>query len=317
MENFYLIYGPDSGLIKENCQKIISLLKVEEINVIEYDYETTTFETIMQELITIPFFADKKVIIIKNAAFLEKSANVDISSLLNYMANPLKENYLLITYKGLLDQKIQNVKELKKYSQLVFVEGLDKKKLAEMIKAQAKDKDYLIDNEAIEELILRKDGDYGGIIFELEKLYMYCLKEKKISKAAIINLVPKNPEDKVYELTNVILKNDVRSSIDIYQDLLALGEDPSRLFTNIANKFREIFLIKQMLECKKTKEEIAQYFNVSSGRAYYMIKSATETSYSNLGNCIDRLVELDKNIKTGKSDKKLGLELFILNRKGF
>ncbi|MCL2522114.1 MAG: DNA polymerase III subunit delta [Erysipelotrichales bacterium] len=316
MENFYLIYGPDSGLIKENCQKIIALLKIEEINIIEYDYETTAFEEIMQEVITIPFFAEKKAIIIKNAAFLEKSTNADISPLLSYMTNPLKENYLLITYKGMLDQKFQNVKDLKKYSQMVFVEGLDKKKLAELIKTQAKEKTYAIDNEAIEELILRKDGDYSGIVSELEKLYMYCLKDKVISKLSITNLVPKNPEDKVYELTNVILKKDVKSSMEIYQDLLALGEDSSRLFSNISNKFREIFLIKQMLEAKKSKEEIAQFFNVSSGRAYYMIKSATETSYSDLGNCIDRLVELDKNIKTGKSDKKLGLEIFILNQKG-
>jgi DNA polymerase-3 subunit delta len=60
------------------------------------------------------------------------------------------------------------------------------------------------------------------------------------------------------------------------------------------------------------KDEIATYFKVKPGRAYYMMEAARKIKEDNLKLLIKRVSDLDCNIKSGKIDKKLGLQLFIL-----
>ena len=67
-----------------------------------------------------------------------------------------------------------------------------------------------------------------------------------------------------------------------------------------------------LINAHKSKDEIAEYFKVKPGRAYYMIQAAKKISDNSLTNILERISELDFNIKSGKIDKKLGLQLFIL-----
>ena len=81
---------------------------------------------------------------------------------------------------------------------------------------------------------------------------------------------------------------------------------------NAVNKLEEIMLTKVLIRQGLTKDQIANYFKVKPGRAYYMMEAARKISDSNIKSLIERISELDCNIKTGKIDKKLGLQLFIL-----
>ena len=63
---------------------------------------------------------------------------------------------------------------------------------------------------------------------------------------------------------------------------------------------------------RMSKDDIATYFKVKPGRAYYMIEAAKKINDNTIKNLIDRITKLDFDIKSGKIDKKLGLQLFIL-----
>ena len=61
-----------------------------------------------------------------------------------------------------------------------------------------------------------------------------------------------------------------------------------------------------------SKDEIASLFKVSPGRAYYMVQNARSSNLTKIMDNLDYLNQLDMNIKTGKVDQDLGLELFFL-----
>ena len=69
---------------------------------------------------------------------------------------------------------------------------------------------------------------------------------------------------------------------------------------------------KVLVNRRMSKDEVATYFKVKPGRAYYMMEAARKMSDSSIKSLIERISELDYNIKSGKIDKKLGLQLFIL-----
>ena len=67
-------------------------------------------------------------------------------------------------------------------------------------------------------------------------------------------------------------------------------------------------LMKQGL----SKDQIASYFKVKPGRAYYMMEAAKKMNNVILKDLINRITELDYKIKSGMIDKRLGFQLFIL-----
>ncbi len=68
-----------------------------------------------------------------------------------------------------------------------------------------------------------------------------------------------------------------------------------------------------LLKSNVHQAEIAQIFNVSSGKAYYMIKNAKEYNFELIKKNLAYLNDLELKIKSGIIEENLGLELYILN----
>ena len=83
----------------------------------------------------------------------------------------------------------------------------------------------------------------------------------------------------------------------------------------ISKNFKESLLVKMMVEKGLTQEEISAKMKISPSRAYYMIKDSSNFKKETLENYIVKLSELDYNIKSGKIDKKIGFEQFLLSIK--
>ena len=125
-------------------------------------------------------------------------------------------------------------------------------------------------------------------------------------------LVSRNLEDNIFNLLNAFIANDKKTLFAIYEDFMTLNEDEMRIISAISNKLEEILYTKILVNRRMSKEEVATYFKVKPGRAYYMMEAARKMSDSSIKSLIERISELDYNIKSGKIDKKLGLQLFIL-----
>ena len=67
-----------------------------------------------------------------------------------------------------------------------------------------------------------------------------------------------------------------------------------------------------MLKYGYSQSDIAKFYNVSTGKAYYIVQEARAFKLSDLEFYIDKLAELDYQIKSGKLDKTIGLELLLL-----
>ena len=81
----------------------------------------------------------------------------------------------------------------------------------------------------------------------------------------------------------------------------------------LLNKFQEIYNVNILIKSGFNQAQLAETLNISSGRAYYMIKNAKSYSMSAIKKHLDLLNELDYKIKTGQIDQNLGLELYFLN----
>ena len=237
--------------------------------------------------------------------------NAVVERFIDYFNNENEDTILIICSDTDLDYKLKINSTLKSKANIKKIAGVEGDDLSSWIKSRLASDGYKIDSSALMELIERTEGDMMSISNELEKLKLYHT-DKNITYNSVKLLVSRNLEDNIFNLLNAFVANDKKTLFQIYQDFMTLNEDEMRIISAISNKLEEILYTKILVNRRMSKDDIAAYFKVKPGRAYYMIEAAKKISDSNIKSLIDRITELDLNIKSGKIDKKLGLQLFIL-----
>lgn len=309
----YIYQGIDTFLVENAVESLVKTLNVDPFNILTYDLEEQTIDHLLQEMTTVSFFSDKKIIKVKNPWFFyESSKEEGISDLIRYFKNPNEDTFVIFYLSKALDQSILISKEAKKYCRIELIKDMDKKDFEPYVKSVFKTFDYQIDDLATKELVERTNFDIVLLNNEVEKLKLYKMDQKQIALDDIIRLVSRNLEENIFELTNAILAKNKRRIMEVYGDLLEKNEDPIRIISQTSSKLKETIHTKKLLEKGYTQEKIAEFFNVKPGRAYYMVKNASSLKSRDLEKYFKRLTELDYQIKSGQIDKKIGLELFLL-----
>lgn len=311
-EQISIIYGKNDFLVENKLKELINLTEVDEINTNRYDLLETSSEDVIEDLRTISFFSDEKIIIIDNFDDLLNKNQSIVEDWIDYLKKPNPDVFLFIVLKDLISEETPIGKTLLQYSYLVEVKDMTNEMFPSYITNYLKEKKFDIEKKACDELLVRTEYNLNLIMQELEKLMLYKYDDKKIDLNSVQTLVSKNLEENIYELTNSILANNNNKTIEIYYDLLAKSEDPLRIINNVVTKIRQLIHTKILLEKRYNQDEIKDHFNIKSGAAYYLIKDANAVSFELLESVLDKLSKLDFDIKTGKIDKKIGLELFIL-----
>ena len=313
MNDIYVLISTDSFLLEEEKNKLIKSMNVDSFNISSYSFSDTNPLEILSELTTISLLGEEKVVIVSSPEILKPSyKNADIlEKYINYFENPSEDTTLIILSDFELDEKLEINKVLVSNATVKKIEAITGETLDTWVKNKAKANGYVIDDLAVGELIDRCGGDTSLINNELEKLMIYQ-DDKKITRESVMLLVSKTLEDNIYNLINAFFANDNRKLLSIYDDLMTLGEDEMLIISSISKKLEEIVYTKVLLKQGLNKDQIAGYFKVKPGRAYYMIETARKVNDKSLNNLITRITDLDFAIKSGSIDKKLGLHLFIL-----
>ncbi len=318
-KSIYLYYGIDRYIIKTKTDQLFAKYNIDDFNVTTYDMEEVDIEAALNDAATIPFMSDKKAVIVKNAYFLssekkpKKELNHNLDALSRYLDNPPMETILVFHAPyGKLDERKAITKKIKATSNFEECTPLKDPDLRNWVKRQLAKNNTTINPDALNELMKRVENNTEVLVSETKKLLLYSEDLNRVDIDVIKKVITKNVEDNVYEITNMILDNKRSRALEIYTDLIMHSEDPLRILGILVTKYREILHTKLLLESGKDKQAVADYFNATSGRAYYIMKNAKSVNRDVVEKHLRTLEDLDFKIKSGRIDKKIGLELFIL-----
>jgi len=311
-EAIYVYHSTNDFLLNLTVEEKIKEFKVDPFNIIKYDLLENTSDDILEDLQTVSFFAEKKVIIVRNINELEKEDEFVVKNWVSYLEKPNPDVILILPMPEVLKETTPIGGALFKYAYIEKVKDMDKKDYPEFIKNMFKKYGYQITDDAVESLLERTNLDFNLINQEADKLMLFAYDTKEITERAVLLLVSRNLEENIFELTNALLSKNQAKTIEIFYDLVARNEDPLRILNNIVGKIRELMHAKLLLEKGYRQDQIAEHFHIKSGRAFYLVKNAQAINFQSLENHLKKLSKLDYDIKSGKIDKKLGLELYLL-----
>lgn len=303
----YLFYGLKEYRINEHIKKLCK--DIDEININKYDLNNTNIKDILEDAKTISMFGDKKIVIIDNALMFSGSSSLGSEEVENYLNN-INENTILIFI--IHNEKIDSRKKICKLINKVgkVIEYNEEENPISLAKSLLKD--YDIDSNTLNFLINRVGNNPLIIKKEIEKIKIYKDEDKKITKEDILNLTVKKVEVDIFKLIDSIVKKDKENALEIYNEMLKINEEPLKIIIILANQFRIMYQSKELLKKGYTEKDIASILKIHPYRVKLAIQNGRSYSSKTLLKYLNDLADIDIGIKTGKLNKDLALELFIL-----
>lgn len=307
MSNIILITTSDKIILDEKIKELTK--NSNDIEVVHYDLSETPIEQLVEDLDTYNFLTSKKIIVGHNANFLssDKSKIVvehNIERFEKYLENPSCDNILVLTCDN-IDKRKKITSTLLKQADLV--EG--KTNIHNIIKNKLEN--YSITSDAEKKLLEYCQDDYERISNELDKLMLYKMSEKTINAEDVENIVMKSLDDNIFHLADSILSRNKKEAFELYNNFILHGEQVVNIIRILSNKIRLIYQVKVLLNDGNSDQSISKLLKVHE----YPVKLAREASYRYSEKILladlEKLANLDLEIKSGKSDGEVEFELLL------
>ncbi len=238
-----------------------------------------------------PFMSRKRLTVIRE--FYPKAEQLK-KGLKEYLENPSSECVLAV-----LNEK--PCETLKKFDSVEVVDckKADSTLLIKWIKAECIKSNVTIDGETASRLAEYCLSDMTRIETETHKLIDYACDVGKITVLDVDQMVSRDTDYKIYEMTDYIAKKKFDLAIDIIKDMSSKGETGQRILSSIYNYFRKLL---HAGISGKTASELATAFGIKEYPAKKLIEQSKMFKKKSLKNAVDCLIEADFNIKSGKID---------------
>ena len=155
-------------------------------------------------------------------------------------------------------------------------------------------------------------GDLMILNQELKKISTYVGEGGQVSPDIIRLLVPRTLEQNIFELIDNVIHRRSSEALRIFYDLLKNNEEPIKILSLLVNQFRLILQVKELSGTGYGQQQIANTVKVHPFRVKLALQQAKLFTSDELANILLELAEADYQMKTGKKDKQLVLELFLL-----
>jgi len=312
-------------MIKNRFKKICKeFFGDDEENIIKFDLNDVSMNSVIDELNTIGFGFSKKMIAVYNLKINEtkqsksksakkekKNLSFDLNELIQTLDNMDKDTQLAFIINN---EDVDDTSELYKYifekGKVIKLKELSPDDWLRFIKDRFNKRGISISDEAIEELSKRVNGDLNAYFNEETKIMMY--KQSGITIEDIDALVPKSLDEDTFKILNCLIVNDKDGALKVFRDLRIKNTEPIMLVNTIASNLLFMYNVKINLEDGKSNDEIAKITGSSTGRIFYASKNIRKLTTKFLKKKIDELYELERSIKHSEVDRFLAFEMFIL-----
>jgi DNA polymerase-3 subunit delta len=277
--------------------------------------EQTSFSRVLEDACTLPFLEDLKIIILRNPTFLTTKGDLanDAKNFIKYLKNPVETSIIIINATNITPNPANEVyKALKNYAMIIDYSDSEEIEIKGWISRTCAARNIEIKDSAINLFLEYINSDQVRMVNELDKIMNYVNDGGIIDEQVVKLLVTKDLSKEIFNLIKAIISKDLIKTNKIYQTLAIQTKDIGGVIAMISNSFKDLLTTAKLLKAGYSQHDISRFYNVSSSRAYYIVKDAKNFRIEDLENYIIKMADLDYKIKSGKIDKNIGIELILL-----
>ena len=316
--------GDDLGQFEVMKSQVLKQIGYDpaDLNFAHFDMKEATYKDIELELLSLPFFADEKIVILDHFVDISTAkkrylSDDELKSFEEYLENPSSTSKLVIFAEGKLDSKRRLVKLLKRDAKVFEAIESKEQELRAYFQKWSQKQGLSFAGKSFEQLLIKSSFQFS----EIQKNLLFLLSYKDsglITEEDIVEAIPKTLQDNIFDLTQLILTKKIDQARDLVKDLTLQGEDEIKLIAIMLGQFRLYTQVKILAESGQTESQMVGSLGHYLGRNPnpYQIKFALRDtrglSLNFLQDSIRYLIQTDYQIKTGVYEKSYLFEKALL-----
>jgi DNA polymerase-3 subunit delta len=186
---------------------------------------------IVLEAQTLPFLAERRVIVIRNGDHYDKYSgekNSPLAPLLHYLENP-SDTTLLLIIAGKVDKRKKLFKSCQKTGAIVECPQLDDSALGAWIRNEVELRGKSIESAAVTELIHRGGSRLGDINNAVNLVTTYVGDAPCVTEEDVVAACADVAEETVWALTDAIAASNPEKALSTLFQLADLGKRPDEI----------------------------------------------------------------------------------------
>ena len=324
----YLFYGEETYL------RDLALVRLKEyfeqggqadLDVDVIEGETTDPTEVVARAETLPFFAARRLVVIKNPSFFKaakrvveasdgenpKTSNRE-ASLLQYIKDPSPTTCLVFSTGENIDKRKRLFQAVKKYGREMEFTYLSPWDLSRWVAKRVGQAGRKFAPGAANALLDAAGPSLQALSLEIEKLINYTAGREVITTEEIRLMCPPRLEDNIFAVVDAVGNRRYREALTGIKDMLATKEPPLKVLSMIARQFRILLMVRDLTERGCPAREIPERLKIHPFVAQKAATQSRNFSKPLLTRALSALSELDVGVKTGKMEFYPAMETFLL-----
>lgn len=319
--SFILIFGTEDYLIDDAVKKIKEKYideNYESMNYREFEKIDSSFNEFYEFSTTYPFISEKKLCVVSEANFLTSTGSLNkndeekFNKIIDDDTDYCIKIFLLKDKKPDLRKKI--VKKFKDSNSIFELNKLNEGELSKYIVDKFKNNNLTISLN-IANYMANNSGylEYESTINlyhinnEINKISSFGNKE--ISLEDIDKLMIKSSESNIFKLIDYICDGNKKKAFEILDDML-LNNTPEQVIIHmVIRQYRMLYQYVILNNKGYSLNEIMSKMKIKNFIASKLSKQARSLNSKKIEYYLEKILEIDKKIKTGEIESRMGLEL--------
>lgn len=312
-KSVYLLYGEEAYLktLYKNKLKSAIMDTEDTMNLNIYGGKGINVKEVIDQAETMPFFADKRLILIENSGFF-KNASPELAE---YIPQIPSETCMVFV-EDEVDKRGKLYKAVKSSGRVVEMGRQNEKALMNWVLTALRREKKNITSATMELFLTRTGNDMENISKELEKLLCYTMGRDVITAEDVKAICTEQTENKIFEMINAIAEKRQKKALDLYYDLLALKEPPMRILYLITRQFNLLMQVKDLQNQGFDQNTIAGKMKMQSFIIRNYLRQTKRFSLEELKNAVKECVDTEEMVKTGRMNDVMSVELLIVKYSG-
>lgn len=308
-KQIYLLFGAEDYLRKQYRGKLKSALLPEDdtMNYTYYEGTDINVAAVIDQAETMPFFADRRVIVIENSGLFKHNGE----QLAEYLTDPSAATYFIFVEPE-IDKRSKLFKTVRDKGRAVEFAIQDEATLKKWIRSIVIKENKTISEAALNAMLEKTGNDMENIRRELEKLICYTLEKDEIGREDVEAVCTVRINNRIFDMINAIAEKKQKEALRLYYDLLELKEPPMRILFLITRQFNLLLQVKELKKKGFDAKTIAQKTGLHSFLIGKYAAQAGKFASKALRQALEDCITADESVKTGRMIDKMSVELLIV-----
>ena len=307
----YLLCGEEGYLKKQYKNRFVKAMLPEgdTMNYSYYEGKNTPVKEAIDLAETLPFFAERRLIVFENTGFFKTAAGADLADYIKDMP----ETTCFIFVEEEIDKRNKLYKAVKSKGYIAELSTQDAGTLKRWVAGLVRKEQKQISESVIVYFLDKVGTDMENIQGELEKVFCYALERDTITKEDIDAVCVTQITNHIFEMVDAVAAGNQQKALDLYYDLLMLKEPAMRILYLVTRHFQILMQLRDMTGKGFDNKQMAAKAGVPEFAVRKYLGQAKSFSLAQLEEIVRASVQTDENIKTGQMADQLAVELLIIS----